>query len=369
MHITHHGKLSEEPTLRLGFIGCGSHSFRNLYATLQFLPVTLEAVCDLELEKAKVFARKFGASRAYDDYQKMLTEGGIDAVMIVTNYDDMGRPRYPEIAANCLKAGVHVWMEKPPAASVSDLQMLKTLADERNLHVVTGLKKMFFPVNVKAKELMTQADFGKVQLVTITYPQSIPTVEELQTYIHRKQKVNSVIWFLDHLCHPAALMVYLLGMPKTLSYERSEDGAGAATFTFDNGAVAVLAMTHGSSSNCGMENTMIIGQHGRRIVIDNNIRLRYDRNPPYEPGTSYGSAPNFYTGTINETSAIWEPEFSLGQLYNKGVFIQGFYNEINALVRAVLDDESLTQGTLEYAMMVTRIFEAFVDGPGKVIVL
>ena len=365
MHINHHGQLTDEPALRLGFIGCGSHSFRNLYATLQFLPVSLEAVCDLDIAKAQAFAKQFGASRAYDDYHQMLTDGELDAVMIVTNYDESGRPRYPAIAADCLKAGKHVWMEKPPAATLADLQMLEQLANERKLHVVTGLKKMFFPVNVKAKELMNDPDFGKVQLLSMTYPQQIPTVEELQTYIHEKKNVPSVISFLDHLCHPTALMVYLLGMPSSLYYQRSVDGAGAATFTFENGAVCMLAMTHGAASNGGMENTMIVGQHGRRIVIENNIRLRYDRNPPYEQGTSYGSAPNFYTGSINETSAIWEPEFSLGQLYNKGVFIQGFYNEINVLIEAVLHNEPLTQGTLAHAMMVTRIFEAFVEGPGK----
>ncbi len=369
MHINHHGRLSDDPVLHIGFIGCGSHSFRNLYATLQFLPISLQAVCDLDIEKAQAFARQFGASAFYDDYHKMLAQGGLDAVMIVTNYDASGRPCYPKIAADCLKAGVHVWMEKPPAASVSELQVLQDLARKHDRLVVTGLKKMFFPVNVKARALMTEPDFGKAQLVSMTYPLRIPELADFQTYIHHRQKVSSVIAFLDHLCHPTALLVYLLGMPRTLHYQRSEDGAGAATFTFDSGAVAVLAMTHGAAANCGMESTIIVGQKGRRIVIENNIRLRYDRNPPYEPGTQYGSAPTYFTGTIDETSAIWEPEFSLGQLYNKGTFIQGFYNEINALVLAVLHDKPLTDGTLEQAKMVTRIFEAFVEGPEKTIIL
>ena len=40
-----------------------------------------------------------------------------------------------------------------------------------------------------------------------------------------------------------ALLVYLLGMPDTLFYERSPGGAGMATFTYGSGPVASLAFT------------------------------------------------------------------------------------------------------------------------------
>ena len=41
--INFHGKLADEPEIRAGFIGCGSHSFRNIYPTFQFAPVDLIA--------------------------------------------------------------------------------------------------------------------------------------------------------------------------------------------------------------------------------------------------------------------------------------------------------------------------------------
>ena len=70
-----------------------------------------------------------------------------------------------------------------------------------------------------------------------------------------------------------------------------------------------------------------------------------------------------------ETSSIWEPEFSLGQLYNKSLFLQGFYNEINDFARCILDDTPPTRGTLAQARAATGIFEAFAQGPGKTITL
>jgi predicted dehydrogenase len=117
MRINFHGKLVDEPEIRVGFIGCGSHSFRNIYPTFQFAPIRLAATCDLDLAKAQAFAAKFGAANAYADYRAMLAQETLDAVFIVTGYDPLGRPLYPAIAMDCLAAGCHVWMEKPPAAS------------------------------------------------------------------------------------------------------------------------------------------------------------------------------------------------------------------------------------------------------------
>ena len=73
----------------------------------------------------------------------MLEKEKLDAVFMVTNYDESGRPRYVSLATECLKAGKHVWMEKPPAATVADIEQLQAAAG--NLNVMVGFKKMFFP--------------------------------------------------------------------------------------------------------------------------------------------------------------------------------------------------------------------------------
>jgi len=216
---------------------------------------------------------------------------------------------------------------------------------------------------------MAQPDFGRPQLVLLQYPQHVPTVEELGRYLDRGERVPAAVSFLDHLCHPASLLVYLLGLPRTVHYERSAAGAGTANFTFASGAVAALALTGGAPGNGGMERTVIVGDKGRRIVVENNVRLYYHRDPPHDHGTGYGNTPSFYRGTPEQTAAVWEPEFSLGQLYNKGLFLLGYWGEVNEFARAVLEDRPVAKGTLEQARQVTRLFAAFAEGPGKTISL
>ena len=61
MRIDFHGNVVDEAEIRVGFIGCGSHAFRNIFPTFQFAPVDLVATADLDVEKARAFAKKFSA--------------------------------------------------------------------------------------------------------------------------------------------------------------------------------------------------------------------------------------------------------------------------------------------------------------------
>lgn len=365
MRINFHGKLVDEPEIRAGFIGCGSHSFRNIYPVLQFAPVNLVAVCDLDEERARAFAAKFGAGRSYTDYRKMLDTEKLDAVFVVTGFDRNGKPSYPPIVADCLRAGVHVWMEKPPADTCAGVELMQEAAGASGKHAMVGFKKMFGQANEKAKELAAAAEFGRISLVTIQYPMGIPTPQEFQRYARNTPDGRPVLGFLDHLCHPISLMVFLLGMPDEFIYERGATGAGVATFSFASGVIAAVAFSHHGALNGGMERTMIVSESGKHITVDNNIRLSYHRDPK----RGYGETPSFFTGAPGEASATWEPEFSLAALYNQGLFLQGFYGEVSEFARSILEGRPPARGTLEQAWQVTRIFEAFAEGPRRVISL
>jgi predicted dehydrogenase len=365
MRIDFHGRLAEAPRVRAGFIGCGSHSFRNLYPVFQFASVELVATCDLDLAKAQAFARQFGATAAYASHQEMLRREKLDAAFIVTGYDPQGRPLYPKLAADCLSAGCHVFIEKPPAASGTEIETLQAASASAGKSVMVGFKKMFFPILEKAKALAEDPSFGRITLVTTSYPLAIPTVEEMRRYHDDREPVKAVIGFLDHLCHPLSRLAYLLGAPKTLYYERTPSGAGSATLAYADGAVATLVLPHGQSSNGGLEETRIVSDRQGHIVIENNLRLVLARGPELVGG--YGATTSFYGGAPEQASAVWEPEFSLGQLYNKGLFMLGYYGEVEEFAQSILQGRPPAKGTLEQAWHITRVFEAFAEGPGKVI--
>jgi predicted dehydrogenase len=363
MHIDFHGRPVDRPTLRVGLVGCGSHAFRNIAPTFHFVPVELVATCDVDARRAEAFAAKLGARAAYTSHLEMLESVELDAVFAVLPLDAHGRPQYPRVAVDCLQAGCHVWIEKPPAASTAELDEVRVEQERAQKNVMVGFKKMFVPANEKAKSLMTQSDFGATSLVRVEYPERLPSVEEFRAYEERREPIEPVVEFLEHVCHPLSLLHLLLGMPTSLYYVRSANGAGMATFGYASGAIASLALTSWGGASDGLERTVIGSDSDRRIVVENNLRVSYHRMP--FPG--YGDVPDFYGAGVDEATSCWEPEFSLGQLYNKGLFLVGYYGEIREFVDAALEGRSPAKATLADAVCITRLFEAFARGPETLI--
>jgi predicted dehydrogenase len=359
------GRIDGKPRVKVGFIGCGSHAFRNVYPTLQFTPIELVATCDLEMDKAKAFARQFGATHAYSDHREMLARDDIEAVFIVTGYDPKGRPLYPDLAVDCLKAGKHVWIEKPPAAACADIERRRAAAQKAGRNVMVGFKKMFVLANEHAKRLIDDPSFGQPSLFLLQYPQFIPKHEDFAKYAGGEANL-SVTSFLDHLCHPMSLLLMLAGRPRTMSFERAHNGAGLLNFTFASGAIASMALTWGRGYQSGFEQTTIVGQKGKHVVVENNTRVTFRKDAPVPEGESYGTQPSLFHGTPGEATTLWEPEFSLGQLYNKAIFLLGYWGEINEFARSILEKRAPAKATLDDAYAVTRVFELFFElRPGQ----
>ena len=98
MGINFVGEIVSKPRIKVGYIGCGSHSRRNVLPALKFASVETVAICDLKYEKAEAFASEFGFKRAYANHIEMLEKEDLDAVFIVTGYDGRLRPLYPALA-------------------------------------------------------------------------------------------------------------------------------------------------------------------------------------------------------------------------------------------------------------------------------
>jgi predicted dehydrogenase len=336
-----------ETKLRVGFIGAGGHAFRNVYPTFQYAPVDLLAICDLDEERARAYARQFGAGATYTDHHTMLAEKKPDAVFIVTNYDEQGRPRATQLAIDALNAGSHVWMEKPTAASVADVDRLIEASERNGRYVMTGLKKTFFPSIVKAKEIIDSEEFGKALSITVRYPQGIPPLAD-------RGDLRKVVGLLDHLPHPGSIIHELMGQIADIAYTwEAVRGGSFVNMNFVSGAIGVLHMPGGGSGSSPLERIEVVGEHAS-VVVDNGVRVTY-----YRPATrpAYGRSASYLVS--NEMAPlVWEPEFSLGQLYNKNIFYLGYVQEVLHFCESVLRDRPPTKGTLEASREIAKLFEA-----------
>lgn len=107
--------------IKLGIIGCGIAARKLHYPALQNLRDKFEVkmVCNRTEPKAKSFAEMLGGVKYVLDYQELLANKEIEAVLIVLpihlNY---------RITLDALKAGKHVLVEKPLAANLDEARKM-----------------------------------------------------------------------------------------------------------------------------------------------------------------------------------------------------------------------------------------------------
>lgn len=295
--------------VRAGFVGCGGHAYRNLLTAFHFAPVDLVALADIAGERAEAIRREFGAERAYTDYRAMLAREQIDCVVVVTNYDDDGRPRFPGIAIDALDAGCNAWIEKPPAHRLDEVEAMRA-AERRTGHFIqVGYKKMFVPAYVKARELSQTPQFGGARQLLVRYPQRMP---------HPAGRFDlkghpGALPFLDHVWHPFAITQLLMGDVREMTYLWEADTGGwIATFAFAAGGIGVLNAAGGQARGAPIEHVELFGD-GEHIIVENNTGLTYLRR---YSGHHYGRDADHFT-PIDQAPIVWDPEFSPGVLYNK----------------------------------------------------
>lgn len=345
-----------EKKIKAGFIGCGSHAFRNVYPSLHYAPVDLVAVCDLNAERAKIYRKMFGAESVYTDYMEMIRNETLDAVFVVLNFDKDGHPLYPKIVPNLLEAGLPVWMEKPVAYTAKEAESMLEAEEKSGQFVLVSNKRYFYPVFEKAKQIIQQDDFGEAVSINGRYPLTLtPYQEDISTR-------TGLHWFLD-ICHPMSGIHYLMGEVKEMCFiEHQPSGNVQALLQFKSGAIGNLQLSSTQASTSPLERFEVIGNQ-QNIVIDNGMRLIYYKGA--KGSGEYGKAPIFIGDDPAEGPVYWEPEFSLGQLYNKNLLLQGMVQSVSYFANAVIEGRKIEKSTLRDAWHLTKIFDAFKQRSGK----
>jgi predicted dehydrogenase len=308
------------------------------------------AICDLNPDRAAHCARLFGARRTYTNHHEMLAAEEPELVFIVTSYDAQHLPVFPALAIDCMEAGAHVWIEKPPAGTSGEIREMIRVSGEMGRHVAVGFKKMFLPANLKAKTLSTRPEFGHINCITARYPQSLPPYRE-------RADNHKMVGFLDHFVHPHSVLLLLGGPLESLFVTRSSSGTATVALQFKSGAIGNLILSNGQSISSFFERTEVIGE-GENVVVDNNLRVTLYRNGNRKQG--YGRSGDYFNVMDDESAPLhWEPEFSLGELHNKGLFLLGYAPEIISYTTRLLEGRGPERGTLDDALEILLVYEAY----------
>lgn len=220
-------------SIRWGVIGLGW--FGEIHAeSLATMPgIDLVALCTRRPERLAEVADRFGVARRYTDYRQLLADPQVQAVSIVTHYYD-----HADITVEALRAGKHVLLEKPMAATVEECDRIVAAAAQAPGFFMVGHICRFDPRVVLAKEAIEGGRLGRII--------SMHARRNLSKAIGRTvlDKISALI---GDGVHDADLMLWFTGARPVSVYgvevhpgENKYPDVGWAMFRLDNGAVGVL---------------------------------------------------------------------------------------------------------------------------------
>lgn len=148
----------------LGVISCGTFCdayLRNLDPV--YKNVRPVGYAGLNTEAAKAAAERWNIPKVYTT-DEMLADPEVDIVMILTNPGS-----HYSLTMQALKAGKHVYCEKPLATSLEQAHEIVTFAQEQGLCVGSAPDTFLSPEFQTVRKLIDDGEIGKVISVTANY--------------------------------------------------------------------------------------------------------------------------------------------------------------------------------------------------------
>jgi UDP-N-acetylglucosamine 3-dehydrogenase len=219
--------------VRHAVIGLGWFGEKHCEALSAIPNVKIAALCTRTPKRLKEVARTFGVKKTYTDYNELLADPDIDSVSITTMWDQHAAPT---LAA--LKAGKHVFLEKPMASTKEDCQKIVKAANAAKTFFMTGHICRFNPRYAAAKAEIEAGKIGKI--VSMYARRNLPrwVTEDIL------EKIGPII---GDGVHDTDLMLWFSGAKITSAYAQTVNERGKkhpdlgwTMFKFDSGATGVL---------------------------------------------------------------------------------------------------------------------------------
>lgn len=157
--------MPRKPVLRIGLIGTGfmgkAHVFGFASAPKVFdLPydIELHTVADITDEAAARAAADFGFSHSTSDWRSLISNAEIDVI-------DITAPNalHKEMALAAIKAGKHVYCEKPLAPLAADAREMADAAASRGVKTQVGFNYLCNPMIRLAKTMIDDGELGEIR--------------------------------------------------------------------------------------------------------------------------------------------------------------------------------------------------------------
>lgn len=298
--------------LRIGIIGAGR--IGKLHAeniANNFKDIEIKAIADIFADKIQDWANSIGINNVYTDYNEILNDKEIDAVLICSSTNT-----HAMITIEAANVGKHIFCEKPIGFDVKKIKEALDAVDKAGVKFQIGFNRRFDHNFKKVGELVKAGKIGQPHIIKVTSrdPQA-PPIE----YV----KVSGGM-FVDMTIHDFDMVRFLSGSDVEEVYT--------------NAAVLVDPLI----GEAGDVDTAIISlkfKNGAIGVIDNSRSAAYGYDQRVEV---FGSLGSVTISNDTDHSAVLHTENGIISEKPKYFFLErykdSFVDEMREFFNAIIND-------------------------------
>ncbi len=366
-------------TIKIGIIGWGFMGRTHAHA-LRAMPLfypgagfraEIAGICSRRLEKAREAAEELNVPYYTDDYRQLLAREEIDAVSVCTP-----NALHEEIALAALKAGKHLYIDKPLADTAQGARRIADQAEKSGVFTRIVFNNRYLPVTLRARELVDQGRIGRVLSFEGRYLHS-GSIDPNKP-IGWKQTLQGGV-LLDLGSHVLDLITWLCGYPeavfcaqRTLYDTRPTREGGATRDLSDDQTLMLLRLPGGAMGQVeaskiatGANDELTVEIRGEKgalafdLMQPNYLRF-YDNTRPEAP---LGGERGFqWIETVARYPApggtFLPPKNSIG--WDRG-HLHCYYTFLDCLARGAAPDNGVGEGA-RLQMLMERAAQSAAQG-------
>jgi predicted dehydrogenase len=246
--------------VKVGVVGCGYWGPNLIRNLRQSGECQLKLVCDSNEQRLSHMRRLYPEVATTTSFEDLLNGADLDAVVVATPV----RFHY-EMAMAALRAGKHVFIEKPMARTEAEAEEIVALAEREGLVVMVGHTFLFSPAVRRMKEIVDAGDIGEVQYISAR-----------RLNLGLFQKDINVAW--DLAPHDISILLHLLDeRPLSVSCQ------GSSHVTRGIEDVTMMYLTFARNRCAFIHNSWLDPKKVRQMTVVGSRRMIvYDDTEPLE---------------------------------------------------------------------------------------
>jgi len=289
--------------INIGFIGFGRMGITHFSILNTHPAVKIVSICDQSSTMLKILGRYIDV-KTFTDHKKMLDETKLDCVLISTPGDSHGR-----IIEDCLKRGLHVFVEKPFTMSVSEGKAVMEVLKGKPLVNQVGYVNRFNEVFMEVKRLIDEGVLGEI--VNFSSEMYGATILKDSKSSWRSSKKAGGGCMYEFASHCIDLAVYLLDRPDSVVgsvlqsiFSSEVEDLVSSTFIYNKGFSGTIMVnwsdeTYRKPVNIikimGTRGKVIADKHAYKLYLKaSDVKNGFDRGWNTRYITDFAKSVRFY---------------------------------------------------------------------------